>query len=1008
MPRGAQGRIAIDTERLQPIGIAMSLRPNWIIGIVAITGLAVFVAPGCSSEDGSDDDSFPTIEVPDVEGVDAEAFVEPDVGTERDADVEVDAAADADAGGEGCELEFELPPGDSYALRATGINEPSTIAGLAQSYMDSVPPVVFFADGLGDGLNDELEIAGGVGERTGFGIDETPNTPEDIYGIYYGSISADTCDFQVRLHGETVNYQLVAHADEMELDLSGFSSLTEGMVLHVEDVEMTAEFSEDLVLVNDAVLGGVLSDEGLDDLLEVVREQIPISREQAMDLLDPDDTGEILVELELEGMRAHVEGFMDATEELDPVEPRTEEPCCPDGLDVGDSVIPYLTWGQQGINDRQRELLQMALPEFRDDPHIAMVTTAYRQADGEIHYEVYAGGAVEEGWIIFTRQAGDDAEAPSFEIIEQSGVNPLANTSPTALSSYEEFLATGVNPNAVTYADHGYFADDPRLSFVPADEMHYPYAMERISQNFDDPRTGDLIIIPASWSTGGFGTHGNLGSLQSRSPMVISGPGIRDAATGDGADATVEPMPNGAETLLLEDAVRQVDIAPTVAAALGVEHTTGVGPDLRLRDDVYLGWQDGRVLEEIFTSSALDAIEQGEPVADHAVIIINDGLTNTELLFQVLSDDDDFEVDAYRDFFSAGMAFRHGSISNFPSNTYPGHNTIGAGAWGGHHGIIDNQFWVREQATEARPIRELFETEHLMGSAHDNLPVETLHEAVVRTFGDLENDNLAASINDPSSRGAELATLERRHPQGFQMPDEADDIEIGGELFTPPPADIQDYTGLMDNASLQTFAEVYQDHIRRGDEGLPIPKVSIVNFGSTDTAGHTHGPHGDYERYEVIARVNQRMRIMQEVLEYLEIDDSTMIVLTSDHGMELQDTSRASSRHRALVDAGVSFRNTRFSYYFKELAVQFEEVNADGDEATFTFRVIDKGTEDTEEPVGIEDIEVSVVADGDGEALLTDREGYVDIVVTPHSGADSVLFQFDDDDWNMHRERFGL
>ncbi len=905
--------------------------------------------------------------------------------------------------GEDCEIEYVIPDGDAFALQAHTLVEPSAVASLASGYMDSVPPLLLITKGLEEGLGDELEVVGGIGERVSYGYDETPDTSEDIYSMYYGSMNPTTCDFQARLEGDSLEYDLTASAGEMEIDLSGFSSLTEGLSLHVEEVTLTGTFDEELELLGDVVLSGQLSDEGLGDLVDAVQEYIAMTEEQARRLLDPDDTGEILVELELEGRRASIDGFTDI-EEGEPIEPREEEPCCPEGLEVGDSVLPFLSWEQQGIDDSQAELFQMALPEFRADDNLAMVATARRMADGDVHYEVYSGGAVDEGHIIFRREASQGGQAPEFHIVEQSGINPLENMDPTALSEYEEFIGAGANPNEITYVDQGYLAGDPRLAFVPPEEMHYPFAMERIAQNFDDPRTGDLMVIPASWSTGGFGTHGNLGALQSRSPMVIFGPGVRNADDHDGVGDIVE-MGDGGETLFFEDAVRQVDIAPTVAAALGVEQTTGVGPDMRLHDDVYLKWQDGRVLEEVFTDEAMDSISDGEAVAERAVIIINDGLTNTELLHQVLSDNPEFDVDAYRQMFASGMAFEFGSISNFPSNTYPGHNTVGSGAWAGHHGVIDNSFWVREQATQASPISDLFETEHLMGSAHANLPVETLHEAVSRSFGDLEQGELAASINEPSSRGAEFSTLERREPGGFEAPGDAETLYVGDEAYELPPADIQDYAALMDNDSAITFASLYQDHLEREDEGLPIPRYSIVNFGSTDTAGHAHGPHGDHERYTVISRVNQRMAAMLDLLEHLEIDDSTLVVLTSDHGMELQDQSRSSSRGRALSEAGVSTRRAGWYYYFKELAVDVEDVVQEDGEVIYSLRVIDRATEGTDEPVGVGDIEVDVITDGEAQMALTDEEGYIEVVVTPDEGADSVLFEFDESSWNAHRQR---
>ena len=956
---------------------------RWAL-VAAVAGLAVGL--GACGDDGG-------------EATDNQSEVDPN----QEPNQEDPNQAANNQGVEECDLEYVLPDGTSFALEADDITEPASIVPLIGGFLDSIPPLLLFADGLSDGVDDGLVIKGGVGEQIDFGVDETPNTPEDRFAMYYGSISEETCQYQAILEGDSVAYELEATAAEMEIDLGGFSSLTEGLALHVENVTLTGVFGEDLEIIEDVVLRGNVSDQGVDELVELAQEYISISTDQAWDLLDPDDTGEILVELEMTGRPVVVDGFMDPVGDEEPIEPRAAQECCPEGLAVGDSVIPHLEWAQQGLSADQFELFQMALPAFREDPHIAMLATARRQSDGTVHYEVYSGGAVNEGHIIFERHAGDGGWAPDFEVVSQQGYNPLENVDPTALSAYEEFLSTGINPNDITYADQGYLSDDPRLAFVPPTEMHYPFAMERIAQNFDDPRAGDLMIIPASWSTGGFGTHGNLGALQSRSPLVMAGPGIRQAADDD----EVARLGNDEETVVIGDAVRQVDIAPTVAAALGVERRTGVGPDLRLDDDVYLAWQDGRVLEEVFTEDALAQIEAGEAVAERAVIIINDGLTNTELLFQVFSEDDAYDVDAYRRMMSQGVVYEFGSISNFPSNTYPGHNTVGSGAWAGHHGMVDNRFWEREQGVQGAPISELFETEYLFGSAHQDLPVETLYEAVTRSWGGLEEGVLGASINEPSSRGAEFATLERRIPGDFQMPDGADEVRVGDEMRSVPPADLSDYAAVMDNDSLVSFAELYQDH-RLRDDGLPIPTVSMVNFGSTDTAGHAHGPHGDQERYTVIARVNQRMEAMLDILEELAIDDSTLVVLTSDHGMELQDQSRASSRTRALNDAGVSMRRSGWFSYFKELDAELMSLEADGDRWQVDVSVIDKATGQGETPRGVDDVEVEIVSGGESVEVVAHEDEVMELSLEAGSDASEVMLRFDHPDWNATRLRIDL
>lgn len=950
----------------------MSRRPWMIIGaVVSAVGLAVG-AIGCVEET---DESFPAVELDDLD--------------------------DGDSGD--CELRYRLPAGESFALETHEVTEPESLAPVADDYVGSIPPVLLFADGLTDGTDDPLDLVGGLGERTGYGFDETPGTEQDVYSMYYGSISPENCQYQARLDGQAVDLEMQASTEVMELDLSGFSALTEGLSILVEDVVLEGTFNTEVDRLEDVVLSGVVRDEGLDELLETAGDMLPLSEDQILSLLDPDDEGDIPVELQMSGRQIVVEGFIDADDD-DELEPRPDAgDCCPDDLAVGESILSHLRWEQQGIDSRQYELFQMALPEFRGDDHIAMVATARRQDDGTVHYEVYSGGALPEGRIVYRRDAGNGGTAPHFEVVEQSGVNPLGNTDPTALSTYEELLQTGANPNNVSYSDEGYLSGDPRLAFVPPVQMHYPFAMERIAQNFDDPRAGDLMVLPASWSTAGFGTHGNLGALQSRAPLVMAGPGIRSAD--DDEFGTVEEMGDGASTLLLEDGVRQVDIAPTVAAALGVDTTTGVGPDLRLSDDVYLGWQDGRVLSEVFTDSAIDAVEAGEPVADRAVIIVNDGLTNVELFHQTLSDDPDFEVDSYRRLLESGVGYRYGAISNFPSNTFPGHNTIGSGAWAGHHGVVDNRFLVREQALSAAPIGSLFETEYLFGSAHHNLPVETLYEAVERTHGGLDDNVMTASINEPSTRGADFASLEYREPEGFEVPAEGNEVMIGDSVVELPEADVEDYTGVMDNTTIQTFASLFQDHVERGEEGLPIPMLTYMNMASTDTAGHAHGPHGDETRFDVVSRTNQRMNAMWDVLEHLELDDSTLVVLTADHGMELQDRSRMTARSSALNEADVSFQRHGWYYYFSELAVEVEDIDDSGAEVTVSLRVVDRATAQTEDPAGVEEVTIEVIDDATGSAVETDEDGYADVIFQPDEGATSALLEFNHPDWNMHRQR---
>jgi hypothetical protein len=897
---------------------------------------------------------------------------------------------------------YVLPEGDAYALEVAEFVEPSSLAGLVSSRLGDAPPVLLFADGLSDGVSDSpVELVGGLGELVSWGSDETPQTADDVYAMERYSIEQTDGDYIVEMTGQSEQRVLAATADTIRLDLSGFSAATEGLALRVDEVEVSGTLTEDLYAVTDVTLTGKVSDEGLDELIEALKDRLPVSKEQALEILDPDGDGIIPVEIVLDGHRVIVDGFTNPDDDRR-AEPRAAQTCCPAGVNVGDPIYPYLTWQDQGIQDDEYDAYQLAVGALEADPDVALFATAIKdEQTGEITYWVFNGGAMPAGSIEFRRVAGQDGADETFEILSQIGDNPLANNNPLTLGTYEDFLAAGENPSGIDYVDRGYVTGDERVVFVPVDQMHYGFAFERLTQIFDDPRAGDMVVLPPSWATGGFGTHGNLNNLQSRSPLIIAGPGVRNASEGASAGTTVETMANGEQSLVLEDVSRAVDIAPTIAAALGISTTSGVGPDGRFRDDVRLRWQDGQVLEQVFDDEAVQKIQRGEAVAEHAVIIINDGLTSIEILYQTLAaaSEGSFDVDQYRGLMSRGVAFRYGSITNYPSNTYPSHNTVGSGAWSGHHGIINNRFWQRDIAAVEAPIQDIFETEYLFGSAHAGLPVETLHEATRRSFG---SDTLTASVNDPSTRGAPLATLQRRYPEGFSLPDASETVTIAGTDYVLPSVDIDDYTGVLDNASAQTFASVYLD------DALELPKYTIVNFGSTDTAGHAYGPHGDQEREVVIGRVNQRLEVVFAALEEAGILDKTLVVLTSDHGMELQDSSRMGSTVNAVgqTDPVVRFRKVGKFVYFKMLdAVVTDNQLQAGQTSTVTLDVYDSDTRWADEPTPVSGVLARVVDGGSSTVVATDAAGQVSLEIEVDPDVSDVLIEIGGDSWTPHRTR---
>jgi len=191
--------------------------------------------------------------------------------------------------------------------------------------------------------------------------------------------------------------------------------------------------------------------------------------------------------------------------------------------------------GGQGLDHNQEESGNRAILALLRDPGIAaqmdLVITCRNGA-----YEVWAA----RGMIRFERRAGNGE--PAFAVIEQIGVNPVADQRHTPIATCDEELRAA--------AASGHPTEDVNRAFFEPEQLTYPYAYERIAQLFDSPYAPDLIISPKCFAFGlQPGQHGALDVVQSRAPLAFAGPGIRPG--------TYDAAP------------RHVDIAPTVCHLMG-------------------------------------------------------------------------------------------------------------------------------------------------------------------------------------------------------------------------------------------------------------------------------------------------------------------------------------------------------------------------------------------------------------------------------------------------------
>ena len=250
---------------------------------------------------------------------------------------------------------------------------------------------------------------------------------------------------------------------------------------------------------------------------------------------------------------------------------------------VEERIAPPERAGGQGLDDNQEESGNRAIVALLTDPvrgpQIDLVITYRREAasdEDEISegaYEVWA----KRGMVRFVRFLLPEG-GYGYRIVDQVSENPIADQDPTRLATKAEELEAAANS--------GFSGSDPANAFIEPEHVSYPLAYERIAQLFDSPNAPDIVISPKSYAFGRQpGQHGALDVVQSRAPLVFSGPGVIEGET--------------------DVICSHVDVTPTLARLLGLPLIDGMDSSGRtstergIAPDVYLKRQDGRVIEDV-------------------------------------------------------------------------------------------------------------------------------------------------------------------------------------------------------------------------------------------------------------------------------------------------------------------------------------------------------------------------------------------------------------------------
>lgn len=436
--------------------------------------------------------------------------------------------------------------------------------------------------------------------------------------------------------------------------------------------------------------------------------------------------------------------------------------------------------------------------------------------------------AASTGWSEFER-SGD-----GWRITQIDGVDPLADDATDRFSGVDA-------ERAEQFPDHRANA--------------YPYGRDQVAQLFDHASAPDLAVVrtAAFHVHGNLGEHGSIGAVQSRAAFIASGTGI-------------------AERGVVDHHIRNIDVAPTIAALLDVDP---------LDDGRLLGVQDGQVRTELLSGDG----------AQHVIAVLFDGLNANHL-------DDALAagvVPTLARLIDDGVCLRHGTLASFPTVTLPNHTTLLTGAHPGHHGVLSNSWFDR--ATNTTP--DLLEFQQ-MAIACDHLAegVETLHEAIHRS----DPAAFTGSTYEYADRGSDWSTFgevrDGRRPSG--VPRRGEPVPHMSEAFADDPKYL--FQSRIDTASTQQAVAMIDP--QGATEVTPVPTFLWVNFSLTDTAGHESGPHGDMARAGLIDS-DARLAEILSAADRAGIADDLAVIVLADHGMELTDPAVDGHYRDTLSDHGL-------------------------------------------------------------------------------------------------------
>jgi phosphonoacetate hydrolase len=421
-----------------------------------------------------------------------------------------------------------------------------------------------------------------------------------------------------------------------------------------------------------------------------------------------------------------------------------------------------------------------------------------------------------------------------------AGTDPVANQDPRAFLPYPLELA------------------DPS---PPSSRNSYPEARRRLARVFADAdRAPDLVVVHTPrhhWPEHGghLGEHGSLDVVQSRAPLLVSGPGLE---------------PRG----VVPGWARLVDVAPTLAALAGVADEACVDG----RGDRV----DGRRCDLL--------VPAGTPPARWVIGLLWDGAHCGELLAMASAG----ELPAVARLLESGAALDGGALAEFPSVTLANHTSLLTGLGVHRHGILGNAY--RERSQRRTVVTNTGSAWH-RAAGWMRPAATTVFDIVARA----EPGAVTACVNEAVDRGATTSTMQVIRASGgasgadgltHLLPDPA------GSPFLETRDVLADeyyaWCTRVDDVGLQQVLAAWADP-------RTAPRLTWWSATVTDAGHHAGGVRSPVAR-QSLREADRRLGALLAHLDALGVTEDVAVLLTADHGFETTDPGCRGDWGVALVD----------------------------------------------------------------------------------------------------------